>query len=402
MRERNPCRRCCLRHPRILGQTMKTNWKHLCFCLTLLVFLALCFLVPEPPHLASQTGMRCRAEVLSIDDSDLQEHGLLLFGSQRLTVRLLNGPQKGEVFDACNELRAQMELDKHFAVGDKAIVILHENDVPGKSVLVAQDFARTRWSLVLFGCFGLALCVFGGWTGFCALVSFLFSCVVVWKVLIPLALRGWDPSWTSFGVVFLLTVVIMYLVAGLTRKGTVACAGAMSGIFAGLLLGNFFACVIKTNGATLPYAQALLYSGFEGLDLRNLFCGAMILACSGAVMDLAMDIASGVEEVARHNPTLPRRELLRSGLRIGRSVVGTMTTTLLLAYSGGYITLLMMFATQGNSPLSLLDNPLVAAEVVKTLVGSFSLMLVAPFTALIASVAYAPRENSPVSGESRQ
>ncbi len=376
---------------------MKTNWKHLCFCLTLVICSALCFLIPDAPSLASQTGMRCRAEVLSVDDSDLQSHGLLLFGSQRLTVRLLNGPRKGEVFSAWNELRAQMELDKRVEAGDRAIVILHEKDEPGTAVLVAQDYSRTRWTLVLFGCFGVVLCTFGGWTGVSALLSFLFSCIAVWKVLIPLTLRGWNPCWTSFGVVFLLTVVIMYLVAGLTRKGTVACAGAMSGIFAGLLMADFFAGVIKTNGATMPYAQALLYSGFEGLDLRNLFCGAMILACSGAVMDLAMDIASGVEEVARHNPTLPRKELLRSGLRIGRSVVGTMTTTLLLAYSGGYITLLMMFATQGNSPLSLLDNPLVAAEVVKTLVGSFSLLLVAPFTALIAAIFYAP-----VSGKSRQ
>ncbi|MBQ6471595.1 MAG: YibE/F family protein, partial [Victivallales bacterium] len=106
---------------------------------------------------------------------------------------------------------------------------------------------------------------------------------------------------------------------------------------------------------------------------------------SGAVMDLAMDISSGIEEVSRHNPTLPRRELFLSGIRIGRSVVGTMTTTLLLAYSGGYITLLMMFCAQGNSPWDFINNPLVASESVKTLVGSFALVLVAPFTAAIGA-----------------
>ena len=110
----------------------------------------------------------------------------------------------------------------------------------------------------------------------------------------------------------------------------------------------------------------------------------MILASSGAVMDLAMDIAAGVEEVAYHNPELPASELIKSGLRIGRSGVGTMTTTLLLAYSGGYITLLMMFASQGTSPLDFLNSTLVASEMVKTLIGSFSLVLVAPFTAFFA------------------
>ena len=102
-------------------------------------------------------------------------------------------------------------------------------------------------------------------------------------------------------------------------------------------------------------------------------------------MDLAMDIASGVEEVAFHHPGLPKKTLFLSGVRIGRSVVGTMTTTLLLAYSGGYITLLLMFFAQGTPPWDFINNPLVAAEIAKTLTGSFALVLVAPFTALAAA-----------------
>ena len=105
-------------------------------------------------------------------------------------------------------------------------------------------------------------------------------------------------------------------------------------------------------------------------------------------MDLAMDIASGVEEVAFHNPALSRRELMQSGFRMGRSVVGTMTTTLLLAYSGGYITLLMVFSAQGTPILNFLNSSLVASELVKTLIGSFSLVLVAPFTAVISGIVF--------------
>ena len=142
---------------------------------------------------------------------------------------------------------------------------------------------------------------------------------------------------------------------------------------------------MHVNGATLPFAQALLYSGYEMLDLQDVFIGAMVLAASGAVMDLAMDIASGIDEVALRRPELPARELFVSGVRIGRSVVGTMTTTLLLAYSGGYLTLLMMFAAQGTPPRDFLNSPLVSAEIVKTLIGSFSLVLVAPFTAAVGA-----------------
>ena len=183
----------------------------------------------------------------------------------------------------------------------------------------------------------------------------------------------------------------MYLVAGWTRKGLAAFAGTAVGVFAGLAMAHAFGRLMHINGATLPYVQALLYSGYEFLDLQDVFIGAMALASSGAVMDLAMDIASGVEEVARHNPALPRRELLLSGFRIGRSVVGTMTTTLLLAYSGGYITLLMMFAAQGTHPLDIVNSTLVSAELVKTLIGSFSLVLVAPFTAVAAALVFSPR-----------
>ena len=103
-------------------------------------------------------------------------------------------------------------------------------------------------------------------------------------------------------------------------------------------------------------------------------------------MDLAMDIASGMEELVLKRPELPWKELFWSGIRMGRSVVGTMTTTLLLAYSGGYLTLLMMFAAQGTGFVDIVTNPHVAAELVKTLVGSFSLVLVAPFTALLGAL----------------
>ena len=367
----------------------RANWIFL--AVTLVCCAALCFL-PGPRPLAHQSGTPVRARVLAVDNSRIETHGLLRFGSQQLEVRLLEGAHKGETFRASNELRAQMELDKEFAPGDTAIVIVQDRDRPGEAVLTAQDHDRSFWGILLAAGFCILLCVFGGWTGAKALFSFGFSCLVIWKLVIPLVLGGWSASWTVFGATALLTAAIVYLVAGVTRKGLAAFAGASSGVLAGLVLAHLFGRLMKINGATMPYVQTLLYSGYENLDLQDLYIGAMMLACSGAVMDLAMDIASAVEEVARHNRELAMRELVRSGLRVGRSVVGTMTTTLLLAYSGGYITLLMVFAAQGTSPWVFLNNPLVAAETVKTLIGSFSLVLVAPFTAWFAGFLFRPKK----------
>ena len=345
----------------------------------IVVLAAVCagmWLLPGPRKLANEGGETSRAEIVEVDDSSLQVHGLLEFGTQKLKVRLPDG----SVHEACNEIRAQMELDKKFKVGDTALVIL------GSDPLIARDHWRLGWMSVLFGAFALLLVAFGGWTGAKALFSFVFSCFAVWKLLIPLCLSGWPAGWTSFAVVSVLTAVIMYLVAGWTKKGLSAFLGAMLGIVASLGLADFFAAVMHVNGATMPFVQTLLYSGYVDLDIADVFTGAIILASSGAVMDLAMDIASATEEVARHNPGLSRRELLLSGLRVGRSVVGTMTTTLLLAYSGGYLTLLMVFAAQGTHPVDFINSTLVSAEIVKTLVGSFGLVLVAPFTAAIAAI----------------
>ena len=350
-----------------------------------LVCIALCF-IPSPTQITTQAWNKVPAQVVSVDDSDLQTHGLLKYGIQMLQVKIKSGPHCGKIFRAENTIRAQMDLDKYFQSGDSILVAFPDGEINEDMVLNAQDYNRTGWTFLLAGLFMLFLLIFGRWTGAKALFSFLLSVLIIWKAVIPLILRGWNASWTIFICVVLLTAAIMYLVAGVNRKGTAAFLGAISGVFAGLCMSHLFTFLMKINGAVLPYSQALYYSGYQFLDLQDLFTGALILASSGAVMDLAMDIASGVEEVARHNPSLSVKELTASGMRIGKSVVGTMTTTLLLAYSGGYITLLMMFSVQGNSLIDIINNPLVAAESVKTLIGSFSLVLVAPFTAVFAGI----------------
>lgn len=349
------------------------------------------WLVPAPGLAAHDDGKSVRARVTAVDNSNIERLGLIDYGSQHLTVEILEGSEKGRVLPANNELRAQLEIDKEFRPGDTALVVIPPDGVKDGETLVARDHWRNGWGFAFFFAFCALLCWFGGWTGVKALFSFVFSCLVVWKVVVPLCLRGWSASWTSFAAVCLLTAVIMYLVAGPTRKGLAAFAGAILGVFSGVALAHVFGRLMHINGATLPYAQTLLYTVCETIDLSDVFVGAAILASSGAVMDLAMDVAAGMDEVARRSPGLPRRELWRSGVRIGRSVVGTMTTTLLLAYSGGYITLLMMFCAQGTAPLDFLNSTLVSAETVKTLVGSFSLVFVAPSTALAGAFLLKPR-----------
>jgi len=212
--------------------------------------------------------------------------------------------------------------------------------------------------------------------------------------VIPFLIAGVPAAWTIFASVIILTAVIILLVAGVTRKALAALIGAGSGVFSGLLMAHLFGKLLHINGASMPFVQTLLYNGYENLDLADIFIGALILSCSGAVMDLAMDIAAAAEELVRFSPGLSAREITSSGFRVGRSVVGTMTTTLLLAYSGGFLTLLMMFAVQGTDWVDVINHPLVAAEIVKTMIGSFSLVLVAPLTAVASGVIFSSKKSA--------
>jgi uncharacterized membrane protein len=142
------------------------------------------------------------------------------------------------------------------------------------------------------------------------------------------------------------------------------------------------------HGAVNLFSETLLYSGFPHLNLTRIFLSGIFIASSGAVMDLAMDVASGLDELRMRKPDLQFMDALRAGFGIGRPVVGTMTTTLLLAYSGGYTALLMMFMAQGVPVANLLNLNYVAAEILHTLVGSFGMVTVAPFTALVGAALY--------------
>ncbi|MBQ3672237.1 MAG: YibE/F family protein, partial [Kiritimatiellae bacterium] len=230
-----------------------------------------------------------RARVLTVDDGDLTTLGYMRYGTQTLEVEILDGARRGERFPATNVVRAQMELDKFFQPGDTVTVELPADAAPG-TMLAARDHWRLGWMGAGFALFALLLVAFGGRVGFNALVSFAVSCAVIWKFVIPLMLKGWSASLVAFAATGLLTAVIIFLVGGFTRKAVAAFGGSMLGVVAGLGLAHLFGAALAINGATLPFVQTLVYSGFAELDLADVFIAATILACSGAMMDLAMDI----------------------------------------------------------------------------------------------------------------
>lgn len=187
-------------------------------------------------------------------------------------------------------------------------------------------------------------------------------------------------------ITLILTVIIIFFVYGWDKRTVAATAGSLLGVLTTCVLGILFTDMFRIHGAVMPNAESLLYSGYQQLDLTSIFMSSIFIGASGAMMDLSVDITSAVWEVVQKKPDMGAREAMMSGIRVGRAAMGTMTTTLLLAYSGGYIALLMVFMAQGTPVDHILNYKYVAAEILDTVVGSFGLVTVAPFTAVVAGV----------------
>lgn len=343
---------------------------------------------------------RIRGRIISVDDANVQRFGMIRQGEQRVIVEALEGRFKGQQFRAQNMLQGRMDLDKLYQPGDDTLLVL---TIDGHGTVIyanPQDHYRLDLEIWLILLFSLLLLAYAGWTGLKSLLSFLFTALLLWKVLVPLLLKGWDPLWLSLGVVTVLTAAILYLVAGPTRLGTVAFLGSILGVAVSAGMAWWFTLEFKVHAAVLPFAETMLYSGFGHLNLTKLFVGSVFLAASGAVLDLAMDVAAAMDEVVKSKPDITRKEALLSGFRVGRAVVGTQTTTLLLAYSGGYITLLMAFMAQGVPLANQFNLLYVSAEVLKTMVGSFGLVTVAPFTAAMGALLFVRPGARPAPGPS--
>jgi uncharacterized membrane protein len=356
------------------------------FVLFCLISIAILLVMPGGFEGAyEQKGVPAKSLVIGVDNSRIQPIGIVRTGEQKITIKILDGRFKGRIVDTVNTFLGKFELDKVFSVGDEAFTVL---DTDGDKIVFANliDHYRLHYELVLLLLFVGILIIYAGWVGFKSLVSFIFTGTLILKVMLPLFLKGYEPVLLSLVLVSVITSVIIFLVGGFTKKGLIAFLGSISGIMITGAFAVIFGKLFKIHGAIMPFAESLLYSGFPRLDLSGMFLSAIFVSSSGAVMDVAMDVAASLNELAIKKPDITRKEIVLSGFSIGKAVIGTMTTTLLLAYSGGYSTLLMVFIAQGTPVLNVLNIQYVAGEILHTLVGSFGPIIVAPMTSIIGGL----------------
>lgn len=335
---------------------------------------------------------RCIAEVTAADNSAIVDTGLVRSGEQRCRVTFCNGLFRGKTATAVNLLQGSLEQDKLFSEGDKALVVISHDAGTIRRVTMIDHF-RVPGELLLAGLFFAFLILFAGRTGIRAILSFTVTVLAIWKLLIPAYLNGSNPIWIGLLINLLLTTLIIALVYGFDRRCLAAVGGSFLGILVTCGLGILFTDLFQIHGAVMAYSESLLYAGFRHLNLTQIFMASIFLGSSGAVMDLSVDITSAVYEVVAKKPDIRPWEAVRSGMNVGRAAMGTMTTTLLLAYSGGYVALLMVFMAQGTPTEHIFNYKYVSAEIIHTVIGSFGLVSVAPFTALCAGLLLAGKDH---------
>lgn len=350
-----------------------------------LLFIAWLAILPTGYQEIYREAEQCVAKVIQTDESKIIDTGLVRSGEQRCQLEIVSGKFKSKTAEGVNMLNGSLEQDKLFREGDRAQVVVSYN--ADEILMVTMiDHDRIPMELVMGAIFILFLILFAGRTGVRAVLSFFLTVLAIWKLLVPLYLKGYNPIWTGLVFTLLLSVLIIALVYGFDRRCISAVSGTFLGILVTCLLGSLFTDLFQIHGAVMSSSESLLYAGYQDLNLTRIFMASIFIGASGALMDLSVDITSAVHEVVEKRPDIGWKEAVRSGMNVGRSAMGTMTTTLLLAYSGGYIALLMVFMAQGTPLVNILNYKHVAAEMVHTVIGSFGLVTVAPFTALCAGV----------------
>jgi uncharacterized membrane protein len=325
-------------------------------------------------------AVRAKARVIEVNNERLKIIGPVRQGEQQLEVQILSGPFKNQIHPSSNNMMGKMELDKAFVTGDIAFVVLNLTEDKEIAHVQIIDHYRTGKTVFLCVVFILAMLLIMGWMGIKILITFVFSAAALVRILYPMILRGWDPIFGALIITLLITAIIMFLVGGLSRRALVAFLGAAGGVVFTSILAFAFTGWFKIHGAVRPFTESLLFSGYGHLNLAHLFIAGIFIAASGAMMDLAMDVAAAMDEIKKQQPALTRLGLMRSGFTVARQAAGTMSTTLLLAYSAEYTAMIMTFIAQGVPLENVINMVWVSSEVVHTLVGCFGLLLVAPLT----------------------
>ena len=330
-----------------------------------------------------------RGKVTEITDQNITYSGAdgeYITGFQKIKVKILEGDLKGQTVDIDNYITVQ-----HNVVVNKGRSVIVCADTPENVTpyftLYNYDRSNTIWILVAV--FVLLVVIIGEKKGLmsCIGLGFTMCTVICW--LLPTIYNGGNGMVVAVATIVLSAAVSCFCISGLSRKTLLNIISAVIGTLSAGLIYKVFSFVLLLSGTSMSESEALaLISQSTGLKLSGvLFAGVMISAL-GAVMDVAVSIGASLYEIRELNPDISSKELFKSGMNIGRDMIGTMTNTLILAFAGGSIAMLILLISYGVQYNQLISSNYIALEVAKGLAGSAAVVLTVPISALICAFGY--------------
>ncbi len=320
----------------------------------------------------------------NLQDSSVQKG--LLTGSQTLQVKILTGRHKGESVQASNALSTYNSV---VMKAGKYVVVAYDELDTGEYQVRVFNYFRAPFIILMAVLFFTALVVIGGKKGLMSGVGLVYTFVCVLLVFLPLVLRGYSPVFAAIVLVVIVTTAAMVLLNGVTKKTLCAILGTVSGvILAGLIL-YAFGRLMHITGYSTDDAEALLLIGqTTGLRVKDLLFAGILIASLGAIMDIAISIVSAIHEIYMKLPGIKKAALIRTGMNIGKDMIGTMSNTLILVFTGTSLSLMILLYSYSVQINQLMNMNTIAIEITQALAGSLGMILTVPITAVIAANVY--------------
>ena len=309
-------------------------------------------------------------------------------GQQKLIVDVISGENAGKTMIVDNLIGVHTDYAP-LAVGDEVVLDIVTNENGNQSATV-YEYNREPIIYLILVLFIVVTVLVGGKTGAKSILGLALTIAVLFLVFLPLLEKAWDPILTAFFLCSLITIACFVILGGCTKKVLCACIGTIAGMAIAMLFGILAQKLLRVDAYQAEYAEALKNENLLQLKykIRGLLVAGVIISALGAVMDVAMSISSALHEVKTLNPQLKAKELWKSGMNIGRDMVGTMTNTLILAILGSSLMMILFLHSMAVDWNKLMSSSFLAIEIVSSVASAIGVILAVPLTTLCCAWIY--------------
>ncbi len=353
------------------------------FLSIILVLLFLKFGYKSYARYESDTLHYDQGIVVEISDSQIEyDKDLKIYlGTQDLKVKMIDGVSKDSTINVTNYLTQTHNV---LAKVNMPLIINVDNPDDIEPYYTVFNYDRRFSILACIVMLIAAIICIGGSKGVKSLLGLLYSMFVIIGFLLPAVFSGWSPILTSILTAILSTAVTLLLLNGQSAKTAAAILATMAGVLFSLIFFMIMSALIHIDGFSSSEAEGLvLINAGTGLQIRDVLFAGVLISSLGAIMDVGMSIVSALYEVHLHNNTLTAREIFHSGLEIGKDMIGTMTNTLILAFTGSSFITLLIFISYQVQFNQLVNSNYLSIEIAQGLCGTFGIVLTIPVASAI-------------------